>query len=67
MKATGQHWVALDEATFRMGNGRGDGYPDDGELPVPDAAHERRPGDSEHSFRFPLRKERLRFSQIGSH
>ena len=34
MKATGRHWVALDEATFRMGNGRGDGYPDDGELPV---------------------------------
>ena len=27
-------WIALAEATFRMGNGRGDGYPDDGELPV---------------------------------
>ena len=27
-------WVELAEATFRMGNGRGDGYPDDGELPV---------------------------------
>ena len=27
-------WVELPAATFRMGNGRGDGYPDDGELPV---------------------------------
>ena len=27
-------WIELAEATFRMGNGRGDGYPDDGELPV---------------------------------
>ena len=27
-------WIELAEATFRMGNGRGDGYPDDGETPV---------------------------------
>ena len=27
-------WIDLPEAEFRMGNGRGDGYPDDGELPV---------------------------------
>lgn len=27
-------WVELPETTFRMGNGRGDGYPDDGERPV---------------------------------
>jgi formylglycine-generating enzyme required for sulfatase activity len=27
-------WVELPSATFRMGNGRGDGYPDDGEGPV---------------------------------
>jgi formylglycine-generating enzyme required for sulfatase activity len=29
-------WVELDAASFRMGNGRGDGYPDDGEGPVRD-------------------------------
>jgi formylglycine-generating enzyme required for sulfatase activity len=27
-------WIDLPATTFRMGNGRGDGYPDDGELPV---------------------------------
>ena len=27
-------WIELDATTFRMGNGRGDGYPDDGETPV---------------------------------
>ena len=27
-------WVELPATTFRMGNARGDGYPEDGELPV---------------------------------
>ena len=27
-------WVEVPATTFRMGNARGDGYPDDGELPV---------------------------------